>query len=174
MKSVSKKVLNLLVHTENVKGLGSIQVVVDEKSIYALCFDGELESVLKRLNKIYEVIHTQDENKISRECFKQIEKYLSKKIKSFDLPLKLVGTEFQKKIWQQLLKIPYGEISTYKQIGLALKMKNGFQSIGQANKSNPICVIVPCHRVISSSGQLSGYIGGTQIKKSLLKLESST
>ncbi len=174
MKSVSKKVLNLLVHTENVKGLGSIQVVVDEKSIYALCFDGELESVLKRLNKIYKVIHTQDENKISQDCFKQIEKYLSKKIKSFDLPLKLVGTEFQKKIWQQLLKIPYGEISTYKQIGLALKMKNGFQSIGQANKSNPICVIVPCHRVISSSGQLSGYIGGTQIKKSLLKLESST
>lgn len=174
MKSATKKVLNLIVHKEDVKGLGSIQVVVDEKLIYALCFEGELDSVLKRLNKTYKVIHTQGENKTSRECFKQIQKYLSKKIKSFDLPLKLVGTDFQKKIWQQLLKIPYGEIATYKQIGLALKMTNGFQSIGQANKSNPICVIVPCHRVISSSGQLSGYIGGSQIKKSLLKLESST
>ncbi len=174
MKSVSKKILNLFVHTENTKGLGPIQVVVDEKSIYALCFAGELDSVLKRLNKTYKVIHTDGKNKISVECFRQIEKYLSKKIKSFDLPIKLVGTEFQKKIWQQLLKIPYGEISTYKQIGLQLKMKNGFQSIGLANKSNPICIIVPCHRVISSSGQLSGYIGGSQIKKSLLKIESST
>ncbi len=174
MKLVSKKVLNLLVHTENIKGLGSIQVVVDKKSIYALCFNSELGSVLKRLNKTYKVIHTDGENKVSCECFKQIKKYLSKKIKSFDLPLKLVGTEFQKKIWLQLLQIPYGQISTYKQIGLELKMKNGFQSIGQANKSNPICLVIPCHRVISSSGQLSGYVGGRQIKKSLLKLESST
>ena len=174
MKSVPKKELELFVHTQKLKGLGTIQVVVDQKSIYAICFDGELDSVLKRLGKTYELICTDGENKISRECFKQIEKYLSKKIKAFDLPLKLVGTEFQKKIWQQLLKIPYGQISTYKQIGLALKMKNGFQSIGQANKSNPICLVIPCHRVISSSGQLSGYIGGSQIKMSLLKLESST
>lgn len=174
MKSVNKKALNLLVHTEDIKGLGPIQVVVDEKSIYALCFEGELDSVLKRLNKTYKVIHTDGENKISCECFKQIKKYLSKKIRSFNLPLKLVGTEFQKKIWQQLLKIPYGQISTYKQIGHALKMKNGFQSVGQANKSNPICIIIPCHRIISSSGQLSGYVGGNQIKKSLLQLESLT
>lgn len=174
MKSVVKKTIHLLVHATEVKGLGSIQVVVDEKSIYAVCFTGELDSVLKRLNKTYKVICSKGENQISRECFKQINKYLDQKIKSFKLPLKLVGTDFQKKIWQQLLKIPYGQVTTYKQIGHALKMKNGFQSIGQANKSNPICLIVPCHRVISTSGHLSGYVGGSQIKKSLLKLESST
>ncbi len=174
MKLVLKKKLELYVHTKTFQKLGTIQVLADQKSIYAVCFDGELDSVLKRLNKTYKVVFAAGENKISRECFKQIEKYLSKKITSFDLPLKLVGTEFQKKIWQQLLKIPYGQISTYKQIGHALKMKSGFQSVGQANKSNPICIIIPCHRVISSSGQLSGYIGGSQIKKSLLKLESLT
>ncbi len=174
MKSVPKKAIKLYVHTKTFQKLGSIQVLVDQKSIYAVCFASELDSVLKRLNKIYKVIQIEGENKISRECFNQIEKYLSKKLKAFDLPLKLIGTEFQKKIWQQLLKIPYGQISTYKQIGHALKMKNGFQSVGQANKSNPICIIIPCHRVISSSGQLSGYVGGNQIKKSLLKLESLT
>lgn len=174
MKSVPKKAIKLYVHTKTFQKLGSIQVLVDQKSIYAVCFTSELDSVLKRLNKIYKVIQIEGENKISRECFNQIEKYLSKKLKAFDLPLKLIGTEFQKKIWQQLLKIPYGQISTYKQIGHALKMKNGFQSVGQANKSNPICIIIPCHRVISSSGQLSGYVGGNQIKKSLLKLESLT
>ena len=99
--------------------------------------------------------------------------YFDQKRSEFDLPIKLVGTDFQKKVWLRLLQIPFGQTCTYKEIGLDLNIKNGFQAIGQANRNNPICLVVPCHRVVAASGQLSGYIGGTGLKSYLLRLEKS-
>lgn len=102
---------------------------------------------------------------------KQISEYLTGKRKSFDLPFTPEGTEFQKRVWKELLKIPYGETRSYKQIATILKDPNASRAVGTANGQNPISIIIPCHRVIASSGALAGYAGGLPKKKMLLELE---
>lgn len=102
---------------------------------------------------------------------KQIHEYLEGQREDFDIPLMLEGTEFQKRVWAQLQKIPYGETRSYKQIATALKDPNACRAVGTANGRNPISIIVPCHRVINESGKLGGYAGGPDIKERLLRLE---
>lgn len=102
---------------------------------------------------------------------KQIHEYLEGQREDFDIPLMLEGTEFQKRVWAQLQKIPYGETRSYKQIATALKDPNACRAVGTANGRNPISIIVPCHRVINESGKLGGYAGGLDIKERLLRLE---
>ncbi len=101
----------------------------------------------------------------------QLEEYLSGKRKDFDLPLDPRGTEFQKRVWEQLAKIPYGQTRSYKDIAKALNQENASRAVGSANGQNPLSIIVPCHRVISSNGSLGGYAGGLGIKEALLSLE---
>lgn len=94
--------------------------------------------------------------------------------KSFDIPLHLIGTDFQKKVWNELIKIPYGETCTYGDIAEAIGNKKYSRAVGYANNQNPISIIVPCHRVIGSNGDLVGYGGGLEIKAKLLSLEGNT
>jgi methylated-DNA-[protein]-cysteine S-methyltransferase len=101
----------------------------------------------------------------------QLEEYLSGKRKDFDLPLDPSGTKFQKRVWEQLAKIPYGETRSYKDIAKALNQESASRAVGSANGQNPLSIIVPCHRVISSDGSLGGYAGGLGIKETLLNLE---
>jgi methylated-DNA-[protein]-cysteine S-methyltransferase len=101
----------------------------------------------------------------------QLEEYLSGKRKDFDLPLDPRGTEFQKRVWEQLTKIPYGQTRSYKDIAKALNQESASRAVGSANGQNPLSIIVPCHRVISSNGSLGGYAGGLGIKEALLSLE---
>jgi methylated-DNA-[protein]-cysteine S-methyltransferase len=101
----------------------------------------------------------------------QLEEYLSGKRKDFDLPLDPSGTKFQKRVWEQLAKIPYGETRSYKDIAKALNQESASRAVGSANGQNPLSIIVPCHRVISSDGSLGGYAGGLGIKETLLSLE---
>ena len=108
---------------------------------------------------------------ILKKTIAQIEEYLAGKRKEFELPLDIIGTDFQKKVWQQLTKIPYGETRSYKDIAIALKDENASRAVGTANGRNPLSIIVPCHRVISSDGSMGGYAGGLDIKKMLLELE---
>jgi len=112
------------------------------------------------------------ETAVLKETYRQLGEYFEKKRKKFDIPLKLEGTEFQKKDWQQLLKIPYGETKSYGEIAKALGIPKGARAVGLANNRNPISIIVPCHRVIGSDGKLVGYGGGLPIKEALLKLEA--
>lgn len=102
---------------------------------------------------------------------KQIHEYLEGQREDFDIPLMLEGTEFQKRVWTELQKIPYGETRSYKQIAAALKDPNACRAVGTANGKNPISIIVPCHRVINEGGKLGGYAGGLDIKERLLRLE---
>ncbi|MGB9975480.1 methylated-DNA--[protein]-cysteine S-methyltransferase [Thermovenabulum sp.] len=97
--------------------------------------------------------------------------YFKKSLKKFDLPLLLLGTEFQKKVWEELLKIPYGELRSYKDIAENIGIPEGARAVGQANNKNPIPIVVPCHRVIGKRGELVGYGGGLNIKKYLIELE---
>lgn len=101
---------------------------------------------------------------------KQLTDYLRGKPIKWEIPYKLIGTPFQKSVWHELLKIPYGTVVTYKQVGENVGTK-GFRGVGQAVGANPISIIVPCHRVVGVSG-LVGFGGGIAIKQWLLRLEN--
>jgi len=101
----------------------------------------------------------------------QIEEYFGGKRRSFDLPLNPRGTPFQKSVWAALVEIPFGETRSYGQLAVQLGNPGASRAVGRANATNPISIIVPCHRVIGSAGALTGYAGGLSIKEKLLALE---
>jgi len=101
----------------------------------------------------------------------QLQEYLDKKRQDFDMPLDLHGTDFQKRVWQELLNIPYGKTVSYLYVALALGDRKAIRAVGTANGRNPVAIVVPCHRVIGSDGSLTGYASGLQRKKWLLDLE---
>lgn len=103
---------------------------------------------------------------------KELNKYFNKKLTSFTIPLDLVGTEFQQKVWNNLLNIPYGITRSYAQQAESLGDIKAIRAVATANGSNPVSIIVPCHRVIGSDGKLTGYGGGLWRKQFLLELES--
>ena len=102
---------------------------------------------------------------------KQLNEYFSGKRKAFDLPLTPAGTDFQNKAWSALSKIPYGEVWSYGKQAVYLKSPNAQRAVGGANGKNPIPIIIPCHRVVGSTGKLTGFSGGIAMKIFLLKLE---
>jgi len=106
-------------------------------------------------------------------CARQLEEYFAGRRRGFDLALDLRGTDFQKRCWQELLKIPYGETRSYADIARAIGRPTAVRAVGLANGQNPIAIIVPCHRVIGSDGSLTGYGGGLDIKRKLLELEGA-
>ena len=111
------------------------------------------------------------DTKLLLEAKKQLEEYFEGKRKVFDLPLEQKGTEFQKKVWNALKEIPYGETRTYKEVAKMLGNEKASRAVGMANNKNNIPIIVPCHRVIGSNGKLVGYALGLDMKKYLLDLE---
>lgn len=118
----------------------------------------------------------EDEEKKETDLIKkaagQLEEYFLGERRSFELPLAPKGTEYQKKVWNALCQIPYGETRSYREIAEAIGNPKGCRSIGMANHNNPIIVVIPCHRVIGSNGKLVGYGGGLSVKKFLLELEA--
>jgi len=108
-----------------------------------------------------------------KEVIRQLEAYFEGKLKDFDLPLVLDGTDFQLLVWNNLRKIPYGETISYGQLARRIGSPDAARAVGLANGSNPIPIIIPCHRVIGSNGDLTGFGGGLPVKKKLLALESS-
>ncbi len=108
---------------------------------------------------------------LTDKAYYQLLEYFEGKRKVFDVPYKLNGTDFQKKVWDALMNIPYGETRSYKDIAIEVGNPKASRAIGLANNKNPITVIVPCHRVISTSGKLTGYAGGLFMKESLIKME---
>lgn len=101
----------------------------------------------------------------------QLQEYFDKKRTEFDLPLDLQGTDFQKRVWTELLNIPYGKTVSYLHVSLALGDRKAIRAVGTANGRNPVAIVVPCHRVIGSDGSLVGYASGLARKKWLLELE---
>lgn len=101
----------------------------------------------------------------------QLRGYFAGELKSFDLPLSPQGTPFQQQVWNELLKIPYGETISYGELAALLGNPKASRAVGLANGSNPIPIVIPCHRVIGADGRLTGYGGGLAIKEKLLALE---
>lgn len=110
---------------------------------------------------------------ILNETQKQIEQYLKGQRKAFDLPVDVTGTDFQKRVWLELSKIPYGKTFSYRDIARKIKNDRAVRAVGTANGRNPLSLIVPCHRVIAADGTLGGYAGGLEIKEKLLRLEQN-
>ena len=108
-----------------------------------------------------------------REIMGQLQDYFSGTLKSFDVPMSLSGTEFQQSVYRQLINIPYGETRSYLDIAKAIGNKKAVRAVGNANSKNPIAIFVPCHRVIGRDGSLTGFVGGIEAKKTLLKLENA-
>ena len=106
-----------------------------------------------------------------REALRQLREYFSGTRKRFKLPLAPQGTPFQRKVWGELRAIPYGETRTYGEIARRLGKGGASRAVGAANGSNPLSIVVPCHRVIGSNGTLTGFGGGLPVKAALLKLE---
>jgi len=113
-----------------------------------------------------------DAHPVIRETLRQLGAYFAGGLKDFDLPLAPKGTEFQLAVWNALLKIPYGETRSYSDIARVVGRPAAVRAVGAANGSNPIAIIVPCHRVIGASGKLTGYGGGLPMKRMLLDLET--
>ena|SRR5690242_1739721 len=106
-------------------------------------------------------------------CRQQLAEYFAGNRQEFSISLDIRGTAFQKRCWQELLKIPYGQTRSYRQIAEAVGNRNAVRAVGLANGQNPIAIIVPCHRVIASDGTLCGYGGGLELKEELLRLEGA-
>jgi methylated-DNA-[protein]-cysteine S-methyltransferase len=105
------------------------------------------------------------------EVLDQLNQYFKGSLKKFDLSLYMKGTEFQKKVWKELTRIPYGETISYGELALRVGNPKAARAVGMANNKNPIPVIVPCHRVIGKDGKLTGFGGGLDVKQVLLDLE---
>ena len=111
------------------------------------------------------------ESEVLKEAIAELKAYFKGKLRAFSLPLAPHGTEFQLRVWKALCDIPYGKTASYKEIAEAVNNPKAYRAVGNANNKNPISIIIPCHRVITSNGKLAGYGGGIHIKAKLLKIE---
>lgn len=106
------------------------------------------------------------------DAARQLDEYFARRRRTFDLPLSLSGTPFQRQVWLALAEIPYGETVSYAELARRVGRPQAFRAVGQANGANPIPVILPCHRVIAADGGIGGYGGGLPTKRRLLALEA--
>lgn len=116
--------------------------------------------------------YTCERTELLDRAAEQIERYLAGELSEFILPFECRGTEFEKRVWAELVKIPYGATKSYADIAAALGKPKAVRAVGRANGLNPISIIVPCHRVIGKNGSLTGYAGGTELKLKLLCMEN--
>jgi len=125
----------------------------------------------KDLEKLLNAEIKEGENEHFSLLKKELKEYFEGTLKKFTVPLVIVGTSFQKLVWQELLRIPYGVTRSYKEQSIAINNREAVRAVGHANGSNRIAIIIPCHRVIGDNGSLIGYGGGLLRKKRLLDLE---
>lgn len=141
--------------------------------IIAVC-DGEaLKKIFLNcaLPSGFQINYSNQTDSVLIETFKQLKEYFFEGRKVFSLPLNPDGSAFQKAVWAELQNIPYGRTISYKQLAEKMGDKNLIRAVGRANASNPIPIIIPCHRVIGTNGSLVGYSGGIEVKRYLLELE---
>ena len=130
-------------------------------------------TVDNRIKKGLNADYIEQDGRILQETKKQFDEYLNGKRKEFDIPVLTVGSDFQKIVWKALMKVPYGTTATYLQLAESIDNENAVRAVAAANGANAIAIIIPCHRIIGSDGELVGYGGGLPVKKRLLKLEQS-
>lgn len=130
------------------------------------------ETVDRRIQKALHARYEVKDSPVIQEAFKQLNEYFDKQRIIFDLPLLTVGTDFQKKVWELLLGIPYGRTESYLGLSQRFGDPKAIRAVSSANGANAISIFIPCHRIIGTNGKLIGYAGGVEAKKMLLELES--
>lgn len=146
--------------------IGSLTLAVSGKGLVAIEFAGRVFPPEQHPRFQY----TEDLN-CTRVFAEELAEYFRGELRQFTVPLDLRGTDFQLQCWRALLEIPYGETRSYADIARLVGRPQAFRAVGMANHSNPIPIIVPCHRVLAANGTLCGYGGGLDIKRKLLELE---
>ncbi len=130
-------------------------------------------TVDNRIKKELQAEFIEKENDLIIEIKKQLDEYLDGNRESFDTQILVVGTDFQKKVWKELLNIPYGTTISYLELANRINNPKAIRAVARANGANAIAIIIPCHRVINSNGKLGGYSGGLSIKEKLLDIEKN-
>lgn len=148
--------------------VGELKLVASEKGLVAILW----ENVNPKRVKLGALVENHD-HPVLLETERQLKEYFQGNRKSFSLKLHLTGTKFQNDVWQALLAIPFGETRSYGQLARQLGNPRATRAVGAANGRNPIPIVVPCHRVIGASGELTGFGGGLKTKAHLLELESN-
>ncbi|HUI84721.1 MAG TPA: methylated-DNA--[protein]-cysteine S-methyltransferase [Candidatus Binatia bacterium] len=148
--------------------VGPLLIGVSPSALVALEFDRGLPRMIAGQPVMWEESEAR-----TRPVRRQLDEYFAGKRRQFDLELDLRGTQFRRRCWRELLRIPYSETRTYAEIARAVGNPSGLRAVGQANHYNPIAIIVPCHRVLASGGLLGGYGGGLATKAFLLRLEGA-
>ncbi|WP_180082027.1 methylated-DNA--[protein]-cysteine S-methyltransferase [Acinetobacter sp. YH12201] len=157
-----------LAFMEMTSPVGTLKLVANDTALVAVLWENENPKRV-RLAELIEQVH----HPILLETQKQLTEYFAGKRQQFDLPLDFEGTEFQKKVWQALLTIPFGETRSYRDIAEQIGNVKAVRAVGAANGKNPISIIAPCHRVVGANGKLVGFAGGLENKEILLKIEQS-
>lgn len=132
---------------------------------------GYTDTAIIFLKQVDQIDVDNEHSTLSDLAFDQVREYLKGHRRTFDFPYELHGTEFQKKVWNALCQVPYGETCTYKEIASVVGNSKASRAVGMANNKNPLMVVVPCHRIVGTHGNLIGYAGGLDMKKALLELE---
>jgi methylated-DNA-[protein]-cysteine S-methyltransferase len=149
--------------------IGKILITEDEQGITELSLITEVD--YKSRSEQLALEYAIEETMLLKEAGKQLIEYLEGNRKEFTVQLNPKGTQFQRKVWDALRAIPYGETRSYKQIAEAVGNVNASRAVGMANHNNPIMCMIPCHRVIGANGSLVGYAGGLQVKEQLINME---
>ena len=156
-----------LCHTTAETPVGVLHIVADEQGIVALSTDVK-ESVQRHGQPLAEVT-----TPLLQQCVKQLNGYFDGTLTRFSLPLHLTGTDFQLKVWEEMQRIPHGSTVSYGELASRVGNAKSSRAVAQACHNNPVCIVVPCHRVIAADGSLGGYALGSDMKRQLLDLEAS-
>jgi len=144
--------------------VGRLRLVSDGASLIAIEFENQQNSIREGAERVDAVLTA---------CCDQLKEYFAGTRRRFDIPLAPSGTAFQKSVWQALSGIPYGQLRSYRDIAEILNKSRAVRAVGAANGRNRLPIVVPCHRVIGSDGSLTGFAGGLDAKRALLKLEGA-
>ena len=154
--------------------IGLIYVASTDKGVCKISVPRETKKdFLKWLRDNFDDHEVADNKSRNKDVIDQLNRYFNGKLAKFTMPIDLIGTPFRVRVWKELTKIPYGTTITYKQLAKRIGTSRGFQAVGRANATNPLPIIVPCHRVIGTDGSLVGYSAGIKTKEFLLKLEGA-
>lgn len=146
--------------------VGELKLVASDKGVAAILWENDNPDRVP-----LGPLMVESENPILRETERQLGAYFAGKLKTFTVPLDFKGTAFQRRVWEALLTIPFGETRSYGEIARQNGNPSASRAVGAANGKNPISIIAPCHRVIGSTGELTGFAGGLEAKERLLGLE---
>lgn len=151
--------------------VGPLTAGVTDKGLALLSFSALSELALS--SKFEDLQVVEERTELHNQLKDQLDRYFSGNLQEFDIPLDFRGTDFQKRVWNALLEVPFGNTRSYKEQATFLGDVKAIRAVATANGANPIAIVVPCHRIIGSNQSLTGYAGGLQRKQFLLELESS-